>query len=307
MAVYTSINIDEISSFLNSYNLPDLKSFKGISSGVTNTNYVIETIDAKYILTIFEQAQPKDIQYYVDLMSFLSNKKYHCPTPIQNQEGFHLGEIKNKPALLVSLLSGRELKSVSNDNCFAVGVSLAQMHQLTQDYKVFIANPRGLNWMNRVFDEIHPLLSNDEVEIIRDELIFLDQNFNSNLPSGIIHADLFKDNVLFYNHNVSGVIDFYYACYDLYIYDIAIALNDWCINEFFLIDAEKKRYFLNGYESIRELSEDEKNFLPISLRLAAMRFWLSRLYDFHFKKDGEITYTKAPEHFKKILQNYQRS
>ena len=305
MAVYTSINFDELTSFLNSYDLSQLKSFKGISSGVTNTNYFIETDNSKYILTIFEQAQPKDIQFYVDLMSFLSQQKFNCPTPIANHAGHYLGKIQHKPTLLVSFLNGKELKEITKENCFHVGESLAHLHLTAKDYKVSLTNPRGLNWMNEVFQKMHHLLADDEKNVISKELINLDQNFVNNLSSGIIHADLFKDNVLFHNNRVSGIIDFYYACYDLHIYDIAITMNDWCVNASLSLDEEKKDFFLDGYDSIRKLDENEKQFLPTALRLAAMRFWLSRLYDFHFRKVGELTNIKAPEHFKKILQNYQ--
>jgi len=305
MAVYTSITFDELTSFLNSYDLTQLKSFKGISSGVTNTNYLIETDNSKYILTIFEQAQPKDIQFYIDLMSFLSQQKLNCPTPIANHAGHYLGKIQNKPTLLVSFLNGKELKEITKENCFHVGESLAHLHLTAKDYKVSLTNPRGLNWMNEVFQKMHHLLADDEKNVISKELINLDQNFVNNLSSGIIHADLFKDNVLFHNNRVSGIIDFYYACYDLHIYDIAITMNDWCVNASLSLDEEKKDFFLDGYDSIRKLDENEKQFLPTALRLAAMRFWLSRLYDFHFRKVGELTSIKAPEHFKKILQNYQ--
>jgi len=305
MAVYTSITFDELTSFLNSYDLTQLKSFKGISSGVTNTNYLIETDNSKYILTIFEQAQPKDIQFYVDLMSFLSQQKFNCPAPIVNHAGHYLGKIQNKPTLLVSFLNGKELKEITKENCFHVGESLAHLHLTAKDYKVSLTNPRGLNWMNEVFQKMHHLLADDEKNVISKELINLDQNFVNNLSSGIIHADLFKDNVLFHNNRVSGIIDFYYACYDLHIYDIAITMNDWCVNASLSLDEEKKDFFLDGYDSIRKLDENEKQFLPTALRLAAMRFWLSRLYDFHFRKVGELTSIKAPEHFKKILQNYQ--
>jgi len=285
--------------------LTQLKSFKGISSGVTNTNYLIETDNSKYILTIFEQAQPKDIQFYVDLMSFLSQQKFNCPTPIANHAGHYLGKIQHKPTLLVSFLNGKELKEITKENCFHVGESLAHLHLTAKDYKVSLTNPRGLNWMNEVFQKMHHLLADDEKNVISKELINLDQNFVNNLSSGIIHADLFKDNVLFHNNRVSGIIDFYYACYDLHIYDIAITMNDWCVNASLSLDEEKKDFFLDGYDSIRKLDENEKQFLPTALRLAAMRFWLSRLYDFHFRKVGELTSIKAPEHFKKILQNYQ--
>ena len=238
-------------------------------------------------------------------MSFLSQQKFNCPTPIANHAGHYLGKIQHKPTLLVSFLNGKELKEITKENCFHVGESLAHLHLTAKDYKVSLTNPRGLNWMNEVFQQMHHLLAEDEKNVISKELINLDQNFVNNLSSGIIHADLFKDNVLFHNNRVSGIIDFYYACYDLHIYDIAITMNDWCVNASLSLDEEKKDFFLDGYDSIRKLDENEKQFLPTALRLAAMRFWLSRLYDFHFRKVGELTNIKAPEHFKKILQNYQ--
>ena len=207
--------------------------------------------------------------------------------------------------MIFILINFTGLHLITKENCFHVGESLAHLHLTAKDYKVSLTNPRGLNWMNEVFQKMHHLLAEDEKNVISKELINLDQNFVNNLSSGIIHADLFKDNVLFHNNRVSGIIDFYYACYDLHIYDIAITMNDWCVNASLSLDEEKKDFFLDGYDSIRKLDENEKQFLPTALRLAAMRFWLSRLYDFHFRKVGVLTSIKAPEHFKKILQNYQ--
>lgn len=307
MAVYTSITFDDLNSFLRLYELSNLKSFKGISAGVTNTNYFVQTDSSKYILTIFEHSQSKDILFYVNLMSFLAKEKVKCPAPIKTKRGDFLGIIKDKPALLVSFLDGKEINTISRDTCCNVGEALAELHKSALDYKFFQENPRGLSWMNKIFVDLNNFLPSEEIKIISDELQFLDKNSSNDLPSGIIHADLFRDNILFKDNRISGIIDFYYACHDSLIYDIAITINDWCIGESSTLDLEKKDYFLKGYNSIRSIEDKEQDFLPYALRFSAMRFWLSRLYDFYFRKDGEMTSVKPPEHFKKILQYYRNS
>ena len=306
MAVYTSINFDELTSFLNSYDLSQLKSFKGISSGVTNTNYFIETDNSKYILTIFEQAQPKDIQFYVDLMSFLSQQKFNCPTPIANHAGHYLGKIQHKPTLLVSFLNGKELKEITKENCFHVGESLAHLHLTAKDYKVSLTNPRGLNWMNEVFQKMHHLLAEDEKNVISKELINLDQNFVNNLSSGIIHADLFPDNVFFLEGKLSGLIDFYFACHDMLSYDIAICLNAWCFERNGSFNIAKAGQIIKGYQSVRSLNKHELDALPILCRGAALRFLLTRLYDWLNRVEGALVKIKDPLEYLTMLKFHQK-
>ena len=301
MAVFTSINFDELSIWLKQFNLGNLIDFQGISSGVTNTNYLIDVEDARFILTIFEDTQFDDLSFYIDLMSFLSKNHILCPQPILNKNEKHLSLIKNKPALLVSFLNGIEKEDVSSDNCFGVGKALANFHLKGAKFQQKRKNTRNLSWIKTTHENLSNLLSVDDNKIIEKEFTFQQDNIYENLAQGIIHADLFIDNVLFDGDNVSGIIDLYYACTDKYIYDIAIALNDWCIDDMGEIDIRRMKNFIKGYDSLRKLEGDEVEALPAHLRLAALRFWLSRLYDFHNVRQGEDITIKDPDHFKNIL------
>lgn len=301
MAVFTSINFDELSIWLKQFNLSNLIDFQGISSGVTNTNYLITVEDAKFILTIFEDTQFDDLSFYIDLMSFLSKNHILCPQPILNKNKKYLSLLKNKPALLVSFLNGSEKEDVDIGNCFEVGRALANFHIKAEKFTQKRENSRNLSWIKATHENLLNLLSEDDNKIIQDEFAFQKDNFNDNLAQGIIHADLFIDNVLFDKDKVSGMIDLYYACTDKYIYDISVALNDWCIDNSGEIDIEKMKSFLKGYDSLRKLEEEEVEALPAQLRLAALRFWVSRLYDFHYIRKGEDITIKDPNHFKDIL------
>ena len=301
MAVFTSISFDELSIWLKQFNLGNLIDFQGISSGVTNTNYLIDVEDARFILTIFEDTQFDDLSFYIDLMSFLSKNHILCPQPILNKNEKYLSLIKNKPALLVSFLNGGEKEDVSSDNCFGVGKALANFHLKGAKFQQKRKNTRNLSWIKTTHVNLSNLLSVDDNKIIEKEFTFQEDNNYENLAQGIIHADLFIDNVLFDGDNVSGIIDLYYACTDKYIYDIAIALNDWCIDDMGEIDIRRMKTFIKGYDSLRKLEGDEVEALPTHLRLAALRFWLSRLHDFHNVRQGEDITIKDPDHFKNIL------
>lgn len=301
MAVFTSISFDELSIWLKQFNLSNLIDFQGISSGVTNTNYLINVEDARFILTIFEDTQFDDLSFYVDLMSFLSKNRFFCPQPISNKNEKYLSLLKNKPALLVSFLNGSEKEDISPDNCSRVGKALANFHLNAEKFPQKRKNTRNLSWIKTTHENLSNLLSVDDNKIIEKEFSFQENNIDDNLSEGIIHADLFIDNVLFDGDNVSGMIDLYYACTDKYIYDIAITLNDWCIDDIGEIDVGRMKAFIKGYDSLRKLEGDEVEALPTYLRLAALRFWLSRLHDFHNVRQGKDITIKDPNHFKNIL------
>ena len=301
MAVFTSINFDELSIWLKQFNLGNLIDFQGISSGVTNTNYLITVNNAKFILTIFEDTKFDDLLFYIDLMSFLSKKHILCPQPILNINEKYLSSLKSKPALLVSFLNGSEKKDVGSGNCFEVGRALANFHLKAKKFSQKKENSRDLSWIKITYENLSNLLSEDDNRIIQEEFAYYEDNVIDNLAQGIIHADLFIDNVLFDKDKVSGMIDLYYACNVKYIYDISVALNDWCIDDVGEIDKEKMNSFVKGYASIRKIDDDEIEALPTYLRLAALRFWVSRLYDFHNIRRGEDITIKDPNHFKNIL------
>ena len=305
MAVYTSINSKELCDWLERYDFNDFVDFKGISSGVTNSNYLIKMSHSNYILTIFEHNNIEELPFYVDLMTYPAKHNFLCPSPVENMNGESLSLIKNKPALMVSFLKGKENSLRDADSCYLVGEHLAKLHLISNKFPQSNKNTRNLNWMLKMQLKLKKYLSLEDQELLTLEIDYHKKKSMDELPEGIIHGDLFRDNVLFYDNEVSGFIDFYYACNDKFIYDIAIAVNDWCIDEDGKIDKSILESFINGYQSIRKLTDKERKYFKTGLRLAALRFWLSRLKDFYNAKEGEITSIKDPNHFKNILLDRQ--
>jgi len=230
MAVYTSINKSELEDWLKNFSIGTLKNFKGISSGVTNTNYFVETDTTKLILTIFEENKLEELPFYLDLMRFLASKNFPCPLPVINNNNDYLTLIKNKPAVLVSFLLGAEKESVTEDDCCSVGEALAKLHTSAKDFSGKKKNSRNIDWISTKFNELKKRLSGSDQTIIEQEIDYQKNCFTDELPSGIIHGDLFRDNVFFHQEKLSAFIDFYYACNDHLILDIAITINDWCSN-----------------------------------------------------------------------------
>ena len=305
MAVYTSINSSDLNDWIEKFNFKDLVNFKGISSGVTNSNYLIQMAHSNYILTIFEHNNIEELPFYIDLMTYLAKENFLCPRPIENKNGQALGLLKEKPALMVSFLDGKEKVIRSPKSCYLVGQYLATLHLTANNFPQLNKNTRGLDWVSDMYLNLKKYLSLEDQGILELEINYHKEMDKVELPEGIIHGDLFKDNVLFLNDKVSGFIDFYYACNEKFIYDIAIAINDWCIDQDGQINKSMFLEFIKGYRSERKLTDNEQEYLNVALRLAALRFWLSRLEDFYNAKEGEITSIKDPKHFKDILLDRQ--
>ena len=305
MAVYTSINSSDLTEWFKKFNFENYVDFKGISSGVTNSNYVVFMSNSNYILTIFEHNNIEELQFYVDLMTYLARENFLCPRPIENNSGQALGLLKSKPALMVSFLDGKEIAVRNSNNCYLVGQHLARLHLVTNNFPQSNKNTRDLSWISDIYLNLKAYLSLEDQKIIELEINYHKEIDKSELPEGIIHGDLFRDNILFLNDKVSGFIDFYYACNEKFIYDIAIAINDWCIYDDGKINKLLYSVFIKGYQSERKLTDNENEYFNSALRLAALRFWLSRLEAFHNAKEGEITFIKDPNHFKNILVNRQ--
>ena len=305
MAVYTSINSSDLNDWIEKFNFKDLVNFKGISSGVTNSNYLIQMAHSNYILTIFEHNNIEELPFYIDLMTYLAKENFLCPRPIENKNGQALGLLKEKPALMVSFLDGKEKVIRSPKSCYLVGQYLAKLHLTANNFSQLNKNTRGLDWVSDMYLNLKKYLSLEDQGILELEINYHKEMDKVELPEGIIHGDLFKDNVLFLNDKVSGFIDFYYACNEKFIYDIAIAINDWCIDQDGQINKSMFLEFIKGYQSERKLTDNEQEYLNVALRLAALRFWLSRLEDFYNAKEGEITSIKDPKHFKDILLDRQ--
>ena len=301
MSVFTPISRDELQELLDRYDLGDLIDFQGISAGVSNTNFFVTTELGRYVLTIFEKESHDELPFFIDLMAHLADHGIPCPHPIADDDGRYLQTLKGKPAVLVQRLSGSTPENPNAAQCHAIGTGMGSMHKASRGFEVHRANERGPSWWNRTAEKVMPRLNPEEAELLRDEIAFQKQHRLDTLPRGVIHADLFVDNTLFDGNRLAGIIDFYFACDDVLLFDLAIMANDWCTNEDGTLDSERLEAMLEAYHEQRPLTEAEQMAWPVMLRGAALRFWLSRLEDLHFPRDGELTYTKDPEEFRRIL------
>ena len=301
MSVYTPVSRAQLSSWLERFDVGTLVDLQGIAAGIENTNYFVTTTAGRYVLTLFEKLQPPELPFYLGLMSHLSARGIPCPRPIPDRHGAALGELCGKPATLVTRLRGHDVAEPDSRQCERVGAMLARMHIAARDYPDAMPNPRGLAWWRGAALEVLPRMPTDEADLLRQEIDFQRAHPADGLPRGAIHADLFRDNVLFDGSAIGGVIDFYFACTDALLYDLAITVNDWCIGAGGELDASRTRSLLAAYCSVRPLAATEPQAWPTLLRAGALRFWISRLYDFHCPRPGELTFAKDPTHFRNIL------
>ena len=317
MAVYTKINKKDISLINKKFDEEKFKSFKGIRQGIENTNYLLKSQNKKFILTIFEKrVSKKDIPFFMKLMDKLSGLQINCPKPLKTKDGSYLINLKKKTACIVSFIIGKDKKKLSYKNCFDIGKSVAQMHLSTKKIKLFRKNSMKIGLLN-------PLLSsiNFKTKKFQNLEKFLKVNFQNikkkwpkKLPSGIIHGDLFIDNIFFKKNKLSGIIDFYFAANDYYMYEIAICINALCFdqkNSKFKLNKKKVKNLIKGYESKRKISNKEKKSLNILCRGAALRYLLTRIYDYsNTPKTAFIRIKNPDEYYQKLiihneLRNYK--
>lgn len=308
MSVFTTLNLEEVRSWLRDFDLGEILALRGIAAGITNTNYFVITQNSqlaqtRYVLTIFEHNKLEELPYFVDLMTHLAKHGVPCPTPIVDKNGLALHVLKGKPALMVSCLKGCDITNPNAAQCAQVAKTLAQMHIAGSEFVKKPHNQLGRDWRDATAQQVMPRLEHDEQVLLKAELDYQETLDLSKLPHSVVHGDLFRDNVLFDGDNLGGFIDFYYACDDSQAYDVAIAVNDWCILEDGSLDNNKLAAFLSAYQAVRPFTAAENASWHTLLRSAALRFWLSRLFDFYYPATGELTHAKDPNHFKRILLN----
>jgi len=309
MAVYTKLSKNQLKEFFAKYNLGDLVNYKEIKDGIENTNYLIEVGKGKFILTLYEKrVEEKDLPFFIGLMRNLFDKKFPSPEPIINKNGSYISSILNKKAAVVSFLDGNAKKILNPNNCYEVGVHTAKLHMITKNLKAKRVNKLSIKSWREIYDKvkkdcskIHPNLTNT----IEKSLEEVEANWPKDIPSGIIHADLFPDNIFFKNEKLSGIIDYYFSCSDFYAFEIAICLNALCFegkNENLSFNVTKAKKFIDGYSSIRKLTENEKNSLKILCKGAAIRFLLTRVFDYLNLTKGALVKIKDPVEYLKRLE-----
>ncbi len=309
MAVYTHVDAEEISNFLASYDEGEVLSFKGIAEGVENSNYILQTTKATYILTLYEKrVNPDDLPFFLGLMDHLVHKGRLCATPVRDRKGIILKTLCGRPAALISFLSGLSINKPEPEHCYQLGVEMAQMHIAASDFNLKRKNALSVEgWEELVrqcenrADEVAHGLKN----LLHDEMAFLKSNWPKNLPEAIIHADLFPDNVFFRGDKLSGLIDYYFACNDILAYDIAICLNAWCFEGDGSFNITKAARLVQGYGVERPLSSQEITAMSVLCRGAAFRFLLSRLYDWLNQVDGALVKVKDPTEYINKLKFHQ--
>lgn len=304
MAVFTSVTEAEFSAWLGNYSLGTLLDLQGIASGIENTNYFVTTSNGRFVLTLFEKLNAKELPFYLNLMAHLARHGIPCPSPVANRKDQFLGELNGKPACIVSRLAGKSLTHPVAVHCAAVGAMLGQMHVAGLGFEEPMHNPRDAVWRAAAAKQVMAFLNAADAALLQSEVAFHEKNTLAGLPQGVVHADLFRDNVLFDGERVGGLIDFYFACNDSLLYDVAITVNDWCMGSGGKLDEARTRALLDAYHAVRPFSSQEVEMWPVALRVAALRFWISRLFDLHKPRDGELVNAHNPDQFKHILQQH---
>ena len=318
MAVYTKLSENNLKDFFSKYNLGKLLKFQGIQEGIENSNYFVKTDSGKFILTVYEKrVEEKDLPFFMGLMKNIFNKNFPSPEPIINKNGNYITEIFGKKAAVVSFLEGTSKKNLTPGNCHEVGIYTAKLHMITKNLNIKRTNRLSVNSWRLIYRKIQRDCSKiypDLTKIIERNLEVIEDKWPKNIPRGIIHADLFPDNIFFKGSKLTGIIDFYFSCYDFYALEIAICLNALCFegkNENLSFNVTKAKKFIDGYSSIRKLTEEEKESLKILCHGAAMRFLLTRVFDYLNLTEDALVKIKDPVEYLKRLEfhnsvkNYQ--
>ena len=305
MSVYTPVSEPELAAWLGHYSVGRLVAWAPIQAGIENTNYFVDTSQGRYILTLFERLPAEELPFYLELMAHLARHGIPCPAPIADLSDKYLHELNGKPAALVTRLAGRSMERPGAAECSELGALLARMHLAARSYAAYLENPRGPRWWRFASREIDKHLNSAQRSLLEKELAFQAEHRLPDLPRGPVHADLFRDNALFDGGRISGVVDFYFAGVDSFLYDVAVCVNDWCLRDpagDLRLDPQRTGALLAAYHAVQPLGAAERAAWPVVLRAAALRFWLSRLYDYHLPRAGVMVHAHDPEHFRRILE-----
>jgi len=308
MAVYTHVSDEELDQLLNDYKIGELLSCKGIAEGVENSNFLLHTSEGFFILTLYEKrVNEDDLPFFIGLMQHLAEKGYVSPRPITTRSGQALTKVAGRPAAIIEFLDGRSVNRSTPEHCALLGDSMAHMHLTAGDFNLKRPNGLGMKAWRPLFeaalrDDARGMIRESERQEIETALKLLEENWPSNLPEGVIHADLFPDNIFFLKNEVSGVIDYYFACNDYLAYDIAVCLNAWCFENDGSFNITKARKLLSAYGKVRPIEQAELDALPLLCQGAAVRFYLTRLYDWINQVEGALVKPKSPEEYLKKIR-----
>ncbi|MDQ7969924.1 MAG: homoserine kinase [Oxalicibacterium faecigallinarum] len=307
MAVFTPVTLDDLSQWISQFDLGKAHAIKGISSGIENTNFFITTDSGEYVLTVFEKLTFEQLPFYLNLMRHLAERGVSVPAPIANHEGSIINALHGKPASIVTKLVGESQLAPAPVHCAAVGAMLARMHLAGSNFPMRQGNLRGIQWWNETAPTVLPYLSAEQQELLTQEIATQNAYAASAdyaaLQQGPIHADLFRNNVMFDGEHLTGFFDFYFAGCDTWLFDVAVTVNDWCIDlQTGELDEARVRAMLDAYHAVRPFTAAEQAAWQTMLRAGALRFWLSRLYDFHLPRDAEMLTPHDPGHFERILK-----
>ncbi|HTP48727.1 MAG TPA: homoserine kinase [Casimicrobiaceae bacterium] len=307
MSVYTKVTDQELAAWLMRYALGEVHAFEPIAAGIENTNYFLTADKGRYVLTLYERLPPEELPFYLNLTAHLARAGVKAPAPEPDRTGALWSFLNGKPASLVARLDGSPVTAPDVAHCAAVGAALAELHLAAKQYRGRLGNRRGLGWWRQAARAVRPFLSPEQNALAASELKHQSALAKVKLPRGAIHGDLFCDNVLFVDGRVSGIIDFGFAATDALAYDVAITVNDWCSAgdgaAAGVLDGERTRALVTAYNSVRPFDFDERAQWSNLLRAAALRFWLSRLYDLHLPRPGELTHAHDPSAFERILRD----
>ncbi|MBK8570143.1 MAG: homoserine kinase [Nitrosomonadales bacterium] len=303
MAVFTRVTEPELISWLENYSLGQLLELQGIASGIENTNYFVTTSNGRFVLTLFEKLATNELPFYLNLMSHLARHAIPCPSPVANRHNQFLSELNGKPACIVSRLSGKSLIHPEVIHCAAIGEMLGRLHNAARTLRKPCLTHMMQFGVHVLRNKLHRFYHRRTWRYWKARLHSTGSTLAA-LPQGVIHADLFRDNVLFDGARIGGLIDFYFACNDSLLYDVAITVNDWCMGADSTLDEVRTQALLQAYHAVRPLQKEEQAAWPIALRAAALRFWLSRLYDMHLPRENELIHAHNPDQFKYILQRH---